>query len=60
MLKPHLFLWAEREQIILHSAARNALRFAACSAWPADMLLPRALKLRTMLHVLCYGSLVLY
>lgn len=28
MLKPHLFLWAEREGIILHSAARNALRFA--------------------------------
>lgn len=28
MLKPHLFLWAEWEQIILHSTARNALRFA--------------------------------
>lgn len=37
MLKPQLFLWAEWERIILDSAARNALRFAACSAWSADM-----------------------
>lgn len=53
MIKPQLFLRAEWELVILHSAARNALRFAVCSAWSESTLMLRALKSRTMLDVLC-------